>query len=376
MTKRLQFYFASTTGLLLCGCASLPRVDLERRTGGSAALFGQFQAYDGASGRRIAFADVVRRCRAADVVLFGEQHSDSVCNQLEAQLLAALAADRRPVALAMEFFERDTQASLDAYLANRIDEAAFREQTRQKRAYALSHRPLIELCRSAKVPVIAANVPRRLLRAYSRSNLEFDVYRAQAEPADQRWLPRSNELIEGRYRDRFMEIMKRHPPPTSRPAKALTSAPTSPTTTRPAGSQPPKERARRSFLAQLLWDSTMSESVADFRATYPRRRVLLIVGSFHVAYEGGTQAKLRERRPDDRVVTIVYRDDPTGRFELAADDRDAGDIVIYGIAPPPKAPARPPAPTTAPATSGERPASAPTTSAPATATAASSPLDR
>ena len=128
----------------LCGCAGLSRGSLQARTGGSAALYGQFQVYDGRS----------------------EEHNNAVCNQLEAQLLYALS-QKHPTALAMEFFEADTQASLSAYLSGRIEEDAFRQQTRQKSSYLLSHRPLIELSRAARIPVIAANIPRRLVRAFS-----------------------------------------------------------------------------------------------------------------------------------------------------------------------------------------------------------------
>ncbi len=110
--------------LLLVGCAMPGRVELRSRTGGSAALYRQFQAFDGASGRRLSFDALVGRCRAADVIMFGEQHGAVVCNQLQAQLVHALIDSGRRFALAMEFFETDTQAALDAYLRGRLDESA------------------------------------------------------------------------------------------------------------------------------------------------------------------------------------------------------------------------------------------------------------
>src|SRR5262245_49745637 len=97
------------------GCAAGDRVGLNHQTGGSAALFGQFRAFDGHSGTRLSFHDLVDRASRADVVLFGEEHSDVVCNALEAQLLSALA-QRQPITLAMEFFETDTQEAVNAYL--------------------------------------------------------------------------------------------------------------------------------------------------------------------------------------------------------------------------------------------------------------------
>lgn len=353
--------------LLVSGCLRAARVDLAERTGGAAALLAQFQAYDGRSGRPISFGQVLDRCRRADVILFGEEHSDAVCNQLEAQLLYGLGRQSRPVALAMEFFEADTQVALDAYLLGRIDEPSFREQTRQGRAYALSHRPLIELCRAGHIPVLAANAPRRLVRAYRESGLSYEEYRAGLDPTEQCWLPATNEYVSGPYEARFFDLMAGHgpptPPPNTQPATqpATTMPATQPSETQPttapastpAGQRPslptmpasapasqplvpPISSTKSFYWSQLLWDQAMAESLAHFRDRYPSHRVMLIVGSFHVAHTGGTTTKFLGQRPHDRVVTIVYRGTPEGRFEFQDEDRHAGDIVIYGIIPPSK----------------------------------------
>jgi uncharacterized iron-regulated protein len=368
---------------LHAGCAGVTRREVAERGAGSAALFGQFQACDGRTGRPMSWAQVVRRCGRADVILFGEQHADPVCNQLEAQLFASLAARQRRVALAMEFFEADTQASLDAYLRGRIDEPAYREQTRQGRAYVLSHRPLLELCRAAHIPVIAANAPRRLVRAYRTSDREYDAFRAELDPAEQRWLPAGNELLAGPYEERFLAMMREHGPfgpgaqPASAPATASSPttlpttepvAETQPTATtapvsQPAADAPTEESAERFFLAQLLWDEAMADALADYRARYPTYRVMLIVGGFHVAHDGGTLLKLRLRRPHDRIVTIVYGSTTDGRFPFDGEDRDAGDIVLYGIAPPEEAspmPSERPIPLPGPESTATAPAAAPT----------------
>lgn len=404
-------------GLMACGCAGPGRGQLAERAGGSAALFGQFRAYDGRSGRPLRFADVVQRCRGADVVLFGEEHNDVVCNELEAQLLSVLAAQPRPVALAMEFFESDTQAALDAYLARRIDEAAFREQARQGRAYVLSHRPLIELCRAGDIPVLAANAPRRLVRSFRTSDLAYAEFRQSLPPADQRWLPVRSAYLSGPYEKRFFEMMSAHegaaepapagppgmppmpppgmppmPPPTAesapatpagmppmpspgmppmpppepgepsmplmpppqaatQPAEAAPPTDAQPTESTPAGSQPAEPPAsapaparemgsplniERFFRSQLLWDDAMAESLANYRARHPADRVMLIVGGFHVAHRGGTAIKFHQRRPRDRICTVVFRGTPDDKLAFGDEDRGAGDVVIYGIVPPPE----------------------------------------
>ncbi len=318
----------------------------------------------------------------------------------------ALIDSGRRFALAMEFFETDTQAALDAYLRGRLDESAFREQARQKGAYLISHRPLIELCRAARVPVIAANAPRRLVSAYRKSGEDYAAYRASVTPEEQRWLPAECSELTGAYRDRFLEVMSSHGPASApampAPMTAPTSQPAQPPTTQPSGmpvvehpttqpvehpttqpverpmmppimppgataehvptaSEPPPTpttmpttmpttapsstdedappdpaamlaKAEAFFAAQLLWDEAMADSVAQFRETFPAYDVLLIVGTFHVEQEGGTYLKYRQRRPNDRVLTVVYRGVTDGEFELADDDRNAADIVVYGMA--------------------------------------------
>jgi heme-binding NEAT domain protein len=97
----------------------------------------------------------------------------------------------------------------------------------------------------------------------------------------------------------------------------------------------------------------MSESIAGHRARYPHHRVMLIVGGFHVASDGGTQVKLRRRRPKDAVLTIIYHGASTTPLKFDDADKGSGDIVIYGVKPPedeekPAKPSPTSAPTTAP----------------------------
>ena len=345
--------------LVVGGCSGASRVKLAEHTGGSAALYQQFQAFDGRSGQPISFAEVAQRCGKADVVLFGELHSHSVCNAVEAQLFHALMQRSRPAALAMEFFERDTQAALDAYLAGKSDEAAFMTATRQNRDYLLAHRPLIELCRTAGAPIIAANAPRRLVREYRMSKMPFDEFRKSRSAEDQRWLPRTSEHLPGPYFDRFVEVIRHHPPApaaaTSAPAllpltqtgDAANAAMGNPVAT------PKVDPFIVSFRPQLLWDDSMSESVADFRAAHGDHRVMLVVGRFHVASEGGTLQKFRQRRPSDRVCTVVFSSRESATFALDNDDTHSADIVICGLQPPEKTD-RPAAPATMPSSAPAR----------------------
>lgn len=103
----------------------------------------------------------------------------------------------------------------------------------------------------------------------------------------------------------------------------------------------------------------MASAAADVRECLPDSRVLLVVGSFHVAHDGGTKQKLRRLRRDDRIVTLVYRSTESGDFALREEDRGAGEVVIYGLKAPPRRRSGPPATMPAAKSGGSRPAGMP-----------------
>jgi uncharacterized iron-regulated protein len=248
-------------------------------------------------GEPAALADLLAAVAAVDLVGFGELHNHAVGSRVELEVLQGMAAQGRPVALAMEFFEADEQAALDRYLAGEIDEATFRAETRRDAHYESSHRPLIEFARAHKIPVIAANAPRRLVVAYRKAGgTDYQGYLAGLSPEDRAFLPRTSVPPDDDFKVRFMTLMG------------------------------PK-RGPAFFPSMCLWNDAMAESIADFRATHPDHRVLLIVGSFHVARHLGVVTKFKERRADDTVRVLVMSP-AEGAMGFAGDDHGEGDFVL------------------------------------------------
>jgi uncharacterized iron-regulated protein len=321
---------------LLAGCASSIH---------SPPLFHQFEAtehykrhrptgiplttYGEPAQRPITLKQIIARAAKSDVILFGEEHNDVVCNQLEAEVLGGLISRGIKPALSMEFLERDVQPIVDQYLAGQIDEATFIRSARLGKNYAVSHRPLIELAKAHKLPVIAANAPRGSVREYRQSELQYTEYRKTLPPEKAALLPETVFRNESDYRARFFEIMGL-PAPGS-PAPHPTSAPAS----APSGAHGPitAESVERMYQAQLVWDSAMAESIANHRKQHPNRKVLHIVGAFHVEHEGGTLAAYRARMPKDRALAIVYHGHEIGEEASISDDKTPGDIVILGVRP-------------------------------------------
>jgi uncharacterized iron-regulated protein len=252
-----------------------------------------FACYAG-DGTPTELARFAERCHDADLVAFGELHEHPAARRAELELLTALLAQPRPVALALEFFERDTQPALDDYLAGRIDEATMRERTARTDAYEQQHRALVEACKRAHAPVIAANSPRRLVTAYRKQSLPYPEWLAARSEADRAMMPASSEPPHDEHERRFMALMG-------------------------------PQRGPAFWKSMALWNDAMAESIASFRASHPEHRVLLVVGAFHVAARLGTITAYLARRPDDRVAVASMI---AGSLAFADADRDEGDLLI------------------------------------------------
>lgn len=257
---------------------------------------GEHAFFDGEGGPT-SFDAFVASVADVEFVGFGEMHYHPVGGRYQLALLEKMAAQPRPVALALEFFEADHQKDLDAYLAGEIDEATFRERTARDAKYDESHRPLVELCKQRQIPVIAANAPRRLVTAYRKSGAaDYATYLGGLSEEDRGYMPRSSVPPEDAFKQRFMDFMG-------------------------------PERGPAFYRSMALWNDAMAESVADFRAAHPDHRVLLVVGAFHVAGRLGTVTQYLARRPDDRARILVMQ--PTeGPMAATAKDRGEGDVVL------------------------------------------------
>ncbi len=253
------------------------------------------------------FTNYVQTLADVDLIAFGELHYHAVGSRYQLELLEGLTAQSRPVALAMEFFEADHQAALDEYLAGSIDEATFRERTHRDEKYDDSHRPLIEFCKANKIPVIAANAPRRLVTAYRKSGLSYPEYLASLSAEDRALMPMSSEPRDDAFKERFIELMG-------------------------------PERGPEFFKSMALWNDAMAESVARFRTKNPEHRVMLVVGVFHVAAQLGLIQEFLARRPSDAtsVLTMIAIDD--GPMEFADEDLGEGDSILKVRVPPASGP--------------------------------------
>ena len=281
--------------LLSFGQARVPEADAQITIGEQ-----HYRIYRG-DGTAATMDELVKAVGAAEVTFIGEFHHDRVAHYLEEQLLRRTWDAR--LALSLEMFERDVQCILDEYLAGLIVEKNLITDGRAWKNYPADYRPLVEFAKEKKMPVIAANAPKRYVDRVGRLGAgSLD----QIEPEGRRFLPPlPYAKASAAYAAKFASIMKEH-----------------------MGSASSQESAGRSLEAQNLWDASMAYSIAEFMTTHPGSRVLQVNGGFHTSERLGTVEHLLRYRPQTQVLVVAIFPD-TGFPAFDADSmKGQGDFVV------------------------------------------------
>ncbi|MCI0388127.1 MAG: ChaN family lipoprotein [Acidobacteria bacterium] len=278
------------------------------------------------------FEAMLAELSRADVAFVGEQHNDPATHRIERAILEGLARRRENVIVAMEMFERDTQASLDDYLAGRLGEEEFLKSSRPWPNYPTDYRPLIEFSRAHRWRVIASNAPRPIAQQVSRQGL--DAARSEAE--SQRNLVAAEFACPmDDYFKRFSEAMgKGHPGAHQKQQDDKQS-----------DKQQEEERRaviERFYYAQCVKDETMAESIAKALGMQSNSQgaanggplVVHFNGAFHSDYRLGTASRVIRRAPKSnvKVISVV----PVENLDaINADEyRKRGDYIIFTLKPP------------------------------------------
>lgn len=224
----------------------------------------------------------VARIAGADIILVGELHSHPGVHLLQSQLLRELynvsQQQGRPLVLSMEQFSRADQSTLDAYLADKIGEAALIREGNAWPNYPSDYRPLVEFAKAQRMAVIAANAPKPLVSCIGHEGPEW----LDKLPASRRsLLARQLTLGDDAYRQKFMASMHHGDPDSN---------------------------ARR-FAAQTSWDDTMAESMVDYLAKHPGQQIMHIAGNFHVEGGLGIASRIASRNPALKVALVVPQTD-------------------------------------------------------------------
>lgn len=233
-----------------------------------------FKIYDTRLHQLTSIDKIVTDCANADVIFFGEEHNDSACHYLEAEIFKALHQQYGDkITLSLEMFETDNQIALNDYLSGFILEDRLAKDARLWSNYK-DYRPMIEYAKTNRLHVIAADPPRRYVNLVSRRGMQS--LDSLSKEAKQFLPPLPYDTLSGRYREKFMEIMKGGP-----------------------GGDNPKV-----YYSQSLWDAGMSYSIYKYLKQNKGNKVFHCVGKFHCDEKLGTAAQLMMRNKKLKILNI------------------------------------------------------------------------
>lgn len=261
-----------------------------------------FRVYD-SSGRTASIEQIVEAASQNEAIFLGELHDDAVGHTVQAEIfrrIVARYASERRIALSLEMFERDVQVVLDEYLKGLITENHFLLSSRPWGNYKTDYRPLVELAKEKRLPVIAANGPRRYINMVSRNGRSaLDGLSKEAR----KWLP---------------------PLPYAEPSAAYAAK-----FKALMGPSPEAQMGIDKILAsQSLWDASMAHAVAIFLKDNSKPLVVHLNGGFHTESRLGTVEHLQKYRKGTKAIVVTIRYEDSFTNFVPEKHANLGDYVI------------------------------------------------
>ncbi len=237
----------------------------------------------GRDGSIISWGKFLEELSTADAVFLGETHVDETTHRVELAVYQGLLKSRSgKVVLAMEMFERDEQAALDRYLHGEVTEREFLKSSRPWSNYRTAYRPMIELAKKQKSPVVAANFPRPMRRLLARGGMEA-LKKLAGDKKKQ--VPAEIKANTKSYWRRVDNAVRGHI----------------------AMMRPKAGDDKRLLSTQTLWDNSMGESCALALDHNPGFSVMHVNGGFHTLYWSGTARQFKLRKPKAKMFTVDIR---------------------------------------------------------------------
>jgi uncharacterized iron-regulated protein len=271
-----------------------------------------YRIYD-AQGNAATLEKIVDSLKDVDVVFLGEMHDDQVAHYLQNAIFRkafeTYGADRK-IALSLEMFERDVQIVLDEYLNNLISENHFLLSSRAWGNYKTDYRPLVEFAKEKKLPVIAANAPRRYVNMVSRNGRDsLNQLSKQAKS----WLaPLPYNQASEAYAKKFNALM---------------------------GAAPEAKMGLNNILdSQTLWDATMAFWIAEYLDKTKNPLVVHLNGAFHTENRLGTPEHLLKYAKKAKFLVVTMRYEQNFENFDKAKHAELGDFVILTDAKIPRSP--------------------------------------
>ncbi len=247
-----------------------------------------YQLFD-SNGKEVHYSKLLEAAKDADIVLFGESHTNPIDHWLEQELTRDLYAEKSDkLVLGAEMFEADDQIVLDEYLSGDLSEKTMKDEAKMWTNYPSDYKPLLDFAKEHKLRFVASDIPRRYASMVYLKGLEkLDSINEEAK----RWIAPLPIQYDGTlrcYADIFKEA-EGH-----------------------GGQNLPK--------SQAIKDATMAYFILK---NYSAGKTFIHYnGSYHSNWHQGIEWYLKQANPNLKIVTIAATD------QDEVDDLDKESIGI------------------------------------------------
>ena len=289
MIKIVTILFLSLFSLL--GCTTPPQAPMSANDLGFDVR--EYVTITETSGSEsVLWKHMMDRVGKAEIILLGELHDHAVGHAVQLAVTEDVLEKWPTSVVAFEMLERDEQLLVDDYMEDFIDAETFASLTRSTSwagggSWDAWYQPVIDVVKNSEGSVIAANAPRRYVRVARLNGYEKIDELPKSRSA---FVHYPKELSSGRYRQRFWELAFHSDDEEEQEEIDVTTI-------------DPDDPMLPVFRSQQVWDSTMANSIALQNPTVDKK-VLLLVGQFHIEYNGGVVQELKKMLPNAKILTI------------------------------------------------------------------------
>ncbi|MCX7738483.1 MAG: ChaN family lipoprotein [Hydrogenothermaceae bacterium] len=182
-----------------------------------------------------------------DVVIVGENHTDTQDHRKQLEVIRDIYLKDRRVIIAMEMFQQPFQEHLDRYIENKIGEDELLEETEYKKRWGYDfslYRDILNFARESRIKVVAINVPSELLKEVKEKGLD---------KISSDYLPKERLTYNKKELDFIYSSMEGH-----------------------------SIKDSKKFLeVQYSWDAGMAYKIVKLKKEFPDYKIVVLIGKGH-----------------------------------------------------------------------------------------------
>lgn len=208
---------------------------------------------------------MLEELRATPLIFMGERHDAAAHHKLQLDVIKAMQAEGKPLAIGMEMFEGSSQPALDAWCAGKVSEYAMRGIFRanwRNLSFEL-YRDIIVYARDHRIPIVALNAPRVIVETVARSGFA-------SLAGDQ--LTQLPAGLKGEVSEDFLQFMMSAYPMHGRSGDSF----------------------RNICEAQMLRNRVMARRITEYFQRHPDGTMVVLAGGAHARERGGIPAELSQ----------------------------------------------------------------------------------